>query len=220
MLPEANLLPAIAVVLSRQQITHFVLLAELRRSAAMMDLPLAANGRQSAVSSVSTSTRSRFREGEGMGRVENSRGRCDGNWTIWEFRGRLPRVSSNPLLDAPGWRALARLEAGTRSVGAIVRSGGLRRGREAERVLERLIEQAGRDGNEGHGVIPLNYWSAWPAPPEEGSPESPEEEERVFFKGAVLVHVKGAARNPQPRKWESFHRKWLPHWKKRRVGRR
>ena len=87
-------------------------------------------------------------------------------------------------LNVPGWRGLARLEAGTRSLGAMVRAGALRRGSEAERVLERLIEQASRDPKDGFGVIPSNYWSAWPAPPEDG-------EEQVFFKGAVLVHVKG-----------------------------
>ena len=87
-------------------------------------------------------------------------------------------------LNVPGWRGLAVLEAGTRSLSAIVRSGGLRRGAEAERVLQRLIEQASRDSKEGQGVIPSNYWSAWSAPPEDG-------EEQVFFKGAVLVHVKG-----------------------------
>jgi ATP-binding cassette subfamily B protein len=87
-------------------------------------------------------------------------------------------------LNVPGWRGLARLEAGTRSLGAIVRSEGLRRGAEAERVLERLIEQVSRDPKEELGVIPPNYWSAWSAPPED-------EEEQVFFKGAVLVHVKG-----------------------------
>jgi ATP-binding cassette subfamily B protein len=69
-------------------------------------------------------------------------------------------------------------------LGAIVRSGALRRGTEAERVLERLLEQASRDSQDGRSVIPSNYWSAWPAAPEDG-------EERVFFRGAVLVHVKG-----------------------------
>jgi ATP-binding cassette subfamily B protein len=50
--------------------------------------------------------------------------------------------------------------------------------------LDRLLEQASRDSQDGRSVIPSNYWSAWPAPPENG-------EEQVFFKGAVLVHVKG-----------------------------
>jgi ATP-binding cassette subfamily B protein len=51
-------------------------------------------------------------------------------------------------------------------------------------VLDRLLEQSSRAPKEERGVIPFNYWSAWSAPPEDG-------EERVFFKGAVLVHVKG-----------------------------
>ena len=195
MLPEANLLPAIAVVLRASKLTHFVV--AWRSYGALLQVMDPAVGRQwegkaQFASSLYIHTLAVPAQG----------------WREWAESEKFTRPVRRQLddlgisgkaaarfvesaLDAPGWRALARLEAGTRSVGAIVRSGGLRRGREAERVLERLIEQAGRDGNEGHGVIPLNYWSAWPAPPEEGSPESPEEEERVFFKGAVLVHVKG-----------------------------
>ena len=89
----------------------------------------------------------------------------------------------NALQDV-GWSSLARLEAGTRATGSMLRSGVLSKGPEAQRILERLLEHASRDGQDGHQAIPHNYWSAWPAPAEDG-------EERVFFRGAVLVHATG-----------------------------
>lgn len=188
LLPEANLLPAIAVVLRASKVTHFVV--AWRGYGGLLQVMDPAIGRQwqpkaQFVSSLYIHTLPVSAKG----------------WRDWAesekftlplrrklddlgISGAAAKQFVESALDAPGWRALARLEAGARSLGAIVRSGGLRRGAEAGRVLERLIEQANRDPKEGLGVIPSNYWSAWSAPPEEG-------EERVFFKGAVLVHVKG-----------------------------
>jgi ABC-type bacteriocin/lantibiotic exporter with double-glycine peptidase domain len=187
LLPEANLLPAIAVVLRASKITHFVVAwrdhggllqvmdpaigrqwepkAQFLSSLYIHTLPVPAKGwREWAESEKFTLPLRRKLDDLGISRKAAKR-------------------FIESALNDPGWRALARPEAGTRSMGSIVRSGGLRRGREAERVLERLLEQASRDPKEGRGVIPPNYWSAWSAPPEDG-------EERVFFKGAVLVHVK------------------------------
>jgi ATP-binding cassette subfamily B protein len=188
LLPEAKLLPAIAVVLRASKVTHFVV--AWRSYGGLLQVMDPAVGRQwqpkaQFVSSLYIHTLPVPAKG----------------WREWaeseKFTLPLHRklddlgISNKAAkrfiesaLNVPGWRGLSRLEAGTRSLGAIVRSGGLRRGVETERVLERLVEQAGRDPKDGLGVIPLNYWSAWSAPPEDG-------EEQVFFKGAVLVHVKG-----------------------------
>ena len=188
LLRETNLLPAIAVVLRASRVTHFVV--AWRELGGLLQVMDPAVGRQwepktQFVSSLYIHTLPVPAEG----------------WREWAesekftlpVRRKLDDLGVSAktatglidsALNAPGWRSLARLEAGTRSLGAIVRSGALRRGNEATRVLERLLEQASRDSECGRSVIPSNYWSAWPAPPEEG-------EERVFFKGAVLVHVKG-----------------------------
>ena len=188
LLPEANLLPAIAVVLRASKVTHFVV--AWRGYGGLLQVMDPAIGRQwqpkaQFVSSLYIHTLPVSAKG----------------WRDWAesekftlplrrklddlgISGAAAKQFVESALDAPGWRGLARLEAGARSLGAIVRSGGLRRGAEAGRVLERLIEQVNRDPKEGLGVIPSNYWSAWSAPPEDG-------EERVFFKGAVLVRVKG-----------------------------
>ena len=188
LLPEADLLPAIAVVVRASKVTHFVV--AWRRYGRLLQVMDPAVGRQwqppaQFLSSLYIHTLPVSAQG----------------WREWAESEKftlplhrklddlgISRKAAKHLvesaLNVPGWRALSRLEAGTRSLGAIVRSGGLRRGSEAERVLTRLLEQATRDPKEGLGVIPSNYWSAWSAPPEDG-------EERVFFKGAVLVHVKG-----------------------------
>ena len=88
------------------------------------------------------------------------------------------------LLD-PGWRPLAALDASTRMVAAVVRAGGLRRGRQAARVLERCFERA-RDEPAGEGEsIPADYWMVRPAP------SGPADEAQVLLRGAVLVRVRG-----------------------------
>jgi ABC-type bacteriocin/lantibiotic exporter with double-glycine peptidase domain len=191
LLREANLLPAIAVVLRASKVTHFVV--AWRELGGLLQIMDPAVGRQwepkaQFVSSLYIHTLPVPAVG----------------WREWAesekftlpvrrklddlgVSGKAATLLIESALNAPGWRALARLEAGTRSLGAIVRSGALRRGSESARVLERLLEQASRDAQDGRSVIPSNYWSAWPAPPEDG-------EERVFFRGAVLVHVKGRRR--------------------------
>jgi ABC-type bacteriocin/lantibiotic exporter with double-glycine peptidase domain len=188
LLPEANLLPAIAVVLRASKVTHFVV--AWRGQGRFLQVMDPAIGRQ-------WQPKTQFVDSLYIHTLPVS---AQG-WREWAesekftlplrrklddlgISGKAAERLVESALSVPGWRGLARLEAGTRSLGAIVRSGGLRRGGEARRVLERLLEQASRDPREGQGVIPPIYWSAWPAPPED-------DEERVFFRGAVLVHVKG-----------------------------
>jgi ABC-type bacteriocin/lantibiotic exporter with double-glycine peptidase domain len=188
LLPEANLLPAIAVVLRASKVTHFVV--AWRSYGGLLQVMDPAVGRQwqpkaQFVSSLYIHTlpvpAKGWREWAESEKFTLPLRRKLDDLGISNKAGKRFIESA---LNVPGWRALARLEAATRSLGAIVRSGGLRRGAEAERVLGRLLEQASRDSKDGLGVIPSNYWSAWPAPSEDG-------EEQVFFKGAVLVHVKG-----------------------------
>ena len=188
LLPEANLLPSIAVVLRASKVTHFVVAwRELGSLLQVMDPAVGRQweGKAQFVSSLYIHTlpvpAAGWREwAESEKFILPVRRKLDDLGVSGKTATRL--IDSS--LNVPGWRALARLEAGTRSLGAIVRSGALHRGSEAERVLERLLEQASRDSQDGRSVIPSNYWSAWPAPSEDG-------EEQVFFRGAVLVHVKG-----------------------------
>jgi ABC-type bacteriocin/lantibiotic exporter with double-glycine peptidase domain len=191
LLREANLLPAIAVVLRASKVTHFVV--AWREFGGLLQVMDPALGRQwepkaQFVSSLYIHTlpvpAEGWREWAESGKFTSPlRRQLDDLGVSGQAATRL----IDSALNAPGWRALARLEAGTRSLGAIVRSGALRRGNESGQVLERILEQASRDSQDGRSVIPSTYWSAWPAPAEDGE----DGEERVFFKGAVLVHVKG-----------------------------
>jgi ATP-binding cassette subfamily B protein len=127
-------------------------------------------------------------------------------WHAWalsdDFRANLAERlgaigcehSSTPLFEeaaaASNWHALAELDAAVRLVTALVRGGGLRRGREAERVLRAFLTRD-RDKASGSSAIPESYWSARPAPLGENG------EEQVEIHGAVLVRVSGAPATPE-----------------------
>jgi len=188
LLPEANLLPAIAVVLRSGKMTHFAV--PWRSHGAVLQVMDPAVGRQwipkaSFVSSLYIHTlpvpAAGWREwAESEKFTLPVRRKLDDLGVSGKTATRFVEAA----LNAPGWRGLACLEASTRSLGAIVQSGALRRGREVERVLARLLEAPSEGAQDSPGAIPPNYWSAWPAPSEDG-------EEQVFFRGAVLVHVNG-----------------------------
>src|SRR5262249_23306677 len=88
-------------------------------------------------------------------------------------------------VEAEDWRPLATLEAATRTIEAMVCSGGLRRSKEATHMLEQLLQRASKDIGEGTNAIPTHYWSVRSAPP------GPNGQEQVLLQGAVLVHVRG-----------------------------
>jgi len=191
LLGEAELLPCIAVVVHPNGVTHFVVVwRKFGRWLQIMDPGV---GRQ-WISSAEFLSKLYLH----VSPVPAS------GWHEWArserfskpIKGKLEKLGlpqhaagllvSDAMKDS-SWRSLARLDAGTRATGAMVRSGVLRNGREAQRVLQRLLERACRDNHAGQKAIPADYWSVWEAPTEGG-------EERVFFRGAVLVHVSGAAR--------------------------
>lgn len=123
-------------------------------------------------------------------------------WREWasseEFLGALRRrlddlgitnADRDPLiqaaLESPGWHSIACLDAAARLVAALIRSGGLHRGAEAARVLETLTTRAQAETPGNPQIIPSAYWSVQPAPP------TPEGEEQLLLRGAVLVRVRG-----------------------------
>ncbi len=88
-------------------------------------------------------------------------------------------------LEDPTWRGLSALDAATRMVATLVRAGAIDAGQAASRLLRASFQDALADLVAGKSVtaIPGPYYSAGPAPPEEG-------EERVLLRGAVLVQVR------------------------------
>jgi ABC-type bacteriocin/lantibiotic exporter with double-glycine peptidase domain len=106
----------------------------------------------------------------------------------------IGRSASHRLIESAvadsGWHSLGALEAATRTLEAMIASGGMRPGSEASQVLERLYQKGQEETDDERQVIPANYWSVRSAPPNDTG------EERIFFRGAVLVHAKGL----QPKK--------------------
>src|SRR5262249_3871684 len=77
------------------------------------------------------------------------------------------------------------LDASTRFVASLVRSGGVARGRSARRLLEALQAHGEALDETDRPAVPEAYWSVRP------EPSGPEGEEWVSLRGAVLVRVRG-----------------------------
>jgi predicted double-glycine peptidase len=189
LLPEAQALPAIAIVWLPSGVTHFVV--AWRRHGRVIQLMDPASGRR-------WPTLARFlRE-----LYVHTMPFPAAAWREWAgseaclgvLRRRILQVglsggAMTSLVEAalrdPGWRPLAALDAATRMVAAVVHAGGLRRGRQAARVLERCFARA-REEPMGEGeTIPPDYWMARPAP------SGPSDEAQILLRGAVLVRVHG-----------------------------
>lgn len=189
LLPGARALPAIVVVSQPDGTTHFVV--AWRRHGRLLQVMDPATGRRWLVYE-------RF-----LDEVYIHSLRVDAAaWRAWagsaEFldplqerlthlglsRRPAARLIDGALADA-GWRPLAALDAATRMVAAIVRAGGLSRGRDAHRVLEACLQRARQEAPEGGQIVPDAYWSVWPAAPgAEGTAQ-------LRLRGAVLIRVRG-----------------------------
>lgn len=103
----------------------------------------------------------------------------------------IPHETVNQLITQavanPQWLALAALDAATRMLTALVHGGGLRRGRQASRVLTTLLATLAQEDPETTPAVPEAYWSVRPAAADtDGTPH-------VLVRGAVLVRVRGWA---------------------------
>jgi len=86
-------------------------------------------------------------------------------------------------LENPEWKSLAALDAATRMVDTLVRTGGLQQGNEAGSVLERFFKQAQEEATaDSSSNIPQSFWS---------TRARPDDEEELLFQGAVLLQVSG-----------------------------
>lgn len=187
LLDEAAALPALIVV-RRDNITHF--LVAWRRLGPFMQVMDPAKGRRWLRSDALLSELYLHQQ-----RVSAS------GWREWagspEFLGSVTarltalglsasaceRLVSTASAD-PEWHSLASLDASTRMVAGLVRSGGLKRGREAEQVIETLTDRSGDD--DSHAQLPATYWSVLP----DRSAAGDQEDEQVILRGAVLLRVR------------------------------
>jgi ABC-type bacteriocin/lantibiotic exporter with double-glycine peptidase domain len=86
-------------------------------------------------------------------------------------------------LSSSNWRPVAVLDAAVRMITPMVKSGGLRRARDIDRLLGKFFEHAISRPEEAFQTIPPTYWSVLPAR------DASDEEEQVVFRGAVLVRA-------------------------------
>jgi len=97
------------------------------------------------------------------------------------------------------WKTFAALDAATRMVAAIVRSGGISKGKESSRVLEHFVTQACKEAKDAdredenyQQTIPATYWSVRPAEADNDGAE------QLLLRGAVLLRVRGRRTSESP----------------------
>jgi len=189
LLPEVQALPALVVVQLPSGVTHFVV--AWRRHGHVVQLMDPATGRrwptcQRFLHELYVHTMpfpaAVWRE---WATSEDCLGTLRRRMTWLGLSGAAVTGLVEAALLALGWRPLAALDASTRMVAALVCAGGLRRGRQAARVLERCFERA-REEPMGEGeTVPADYWMVRP------SPAGPTDEAQILLRGAVLVRVRG-----------------------------
>ncbi len=86
--------------------------------------------------------------------------------------------------DQGTWQALAQLDAAARMIERLTTFGGLRRGVQAVRLLERFIAQAKQYSPGACPAVPDAYWSVVPA-------NTQGDVSRVILRGAVLLRIRG-----------------------------
>jgi len=191
LLPDAAVLPAIVVVRLPNGVTHFVV--AWRRHGPVVQVMDPATGRR-------WPSCARFLDEVYVHAMPVSASA----WRKWAgstaFLGPLQRRlldlgidrrTARRLIDAsladPGWRGISSLDASCRMAGSLVSARGIRRGPEARRVLERLIERSRDEWGTAGEPIPAAFWSV------RSGERAADGEEQIQLKGAVLVHARGRA---------------------------
>lgn len=189
-LPEAAALPAMAVVRQPDGANHFVVV--WRRVGRWVQVMDPASGRRWVA--CASFTRQLLQHRLSVPAVD---------WRAWastqEFTGslrhRIARLDigradaqawlAQALADE-GWFSLGALDAAVRMVEALVRAGGLARGRSAARLVQATVDAARSRSDDIFGVVPAAYWSATPDPSSVARGAL-----HLSLEGAVLLRVRG-----------------------------
>src|SRR5258706_2565866 len=178
LLEEARALPAIAVVVLPNGITHFVVV--WRRHGRFVQLMDPATGRRWTQSA-------RFLNDLYVHKMavpaEDWRAYAGSEDFLGPLRRRMADLGISQLSEGqlraaaidPHWNKIAALDAGVRLLQSIVRADAIDRGVQAARVLESFLETA--------DTIPEHYWSVRSGPGES----------QLLLRGAVLVRALGRA---------------------------
>jgi len=187
--PAARCLPAIAVVRHPSGLTHFVVV--WRRHGPFYQVMDPASGRRWTRAEHLSGELYRHRMAVPAVAWREWAGSADFLAVQRAFLAKL-RISSEEAeeilkeaLADPTWRLLAALDACVRMVSSLAASGGLERGAEAGRLLRSLLSRCRETADAAEPAVPEAWWSVRPGP------ASPDGEEQVLFRGAVLVRVRG-----------------------------
>ena len=191
LLPEAEALPALAVITLPTGVAHFIVV--WRRLGPLVQIMDPASGRRWVRAD-------RLLEQLYIHEMPVPAEEWEAWATSESFQGPLTRrmralgvsaAAARGLLDAArraeGWRAVSALDAATRMTAALVRTGGFRRGREATEALTALFGDVRQQAPGEASLIPSVYWSAERIPAE----QQEFEEEELTLRGAVMVRVLG-----------------------------
>jgi ABC-type bacteriocin/lantibiotic exporter with double-glycine peptidase domain len=178
LLEEARALPAIAVVVLPNGITHFVVV--WRRHGRFVQLMDPAKGRRWTQSA-------RFLSDLYIHKMavpaEDWRAYAGSEDFLGPLRRRMADVGISQLSDRllqgaridPGWQKIAALDAGVRLLQSIVTAGAIGHGAQAASVLAGFLENV--------DTVPEHYWSVRAGP----------DESQLLLRGAVLVRALGRA---------------------------
>jgi len=183
---EAKCLPALAVVIHPDGLTHFIVIWARRGSWVQVMDP--AVGRRWMKASALEAILYRHRMVVPAAAWREWAGGTDTLRTL-EGRAREVGITATDIARRfahatadPTWRGIGTLDAATRFVARMVGAGALRKGAEARRALAGLLDTSDSE------AVPERWWSVRPAP-EAVDPEDGGEQIRVT--GAVLVNVRG-----------------------------
>ena len=180
LIDEARALPAIAVVVLPNGVTHFIIV--WRRHGKYIQIMDPATGRRFV-------SREQFLSELYVHKMvvpaEDWREYAASDDFLRPLRWRMDRlkISDGLLKNAahdPGWRKIAALDAAVRMLESIATSGAITRGAEAQRVLESFLQS--------EDSIPEHYWSVRRAA----------QEDQLMLRGAILVRALGRKPSEAP----------------------
>lgn len=189
LLPEAKALPAIAVVCLPNGVTHFVVV--WKRVGTMVQLMDPGTGRRWMMASrfldelyihrmpVPAAAWREWAESDAFTDALQARLKALGVGQT--ARSQLLQSS----LGAQGHGAIAALDAATRMGASLVRTKGIRRGKQATRLIQTLCDLCKSAPDKVTDTIPGHYWSAMPFVDDDDG------DAQVLLQGAVLVRAKG-----------------------------
>jgi ABC-type bacteriocin/lantibiotic exporter with double-glycine peptidase domain len=170
LIDEARALPAIAVVVLPNGVTHFVIV--WRRFGKFVELMDPAVGRRWVSAARFLSDLYTHKQHVA---AEDWREYAGSEDFLGPLRERMRRLGVGDLtaevISDPSWRSLAALDAGVRMLASLVDSGAIDRGPESARVLQEFLRNA--------DTIPEHYWSVRP------------DGDGLILRGAVLVRAIG-----------------------------